>query len=56
MSEWVKNGDSCPRCDTETEFKVSEDEDGYECHEAERCARCRWVVDFEADSIKVAGY
>ena len=56
MDKWVENEDKCPRCGRETEFKIGQDDEGHEYHKAERCARCRWVVNFESERIEVASY
>lgn len=48
-SEWEDSGDTCPRCAQETEYAIGLDDEGNEIIEAERCARCRWVVRFFDD-------
>ena len=56
MAKWEKSGDTCPKCEGETEHKIGIDDEGCECDQGERCSRCRWIVDFEADSIQLAWY
>ena len=55
MPKWEKSDDICPRCKQDTEYKVRH-ADGHEYHMAERCTRCRWIVDFEADKIQALRY
>ena len=45
----------CPNCKGHCEVLV-EVEDGIEYNKAERCPKCRWIVDFEADEIKPVSY
>jgi hypothetical protein len=64
MSEWKPTSVDddhlthlCPRCKNRTETLIKiDDDDGYEYCSAERCTKCRWIVDFEADEIKVKNY
>jgi len=45
----------CPRCNgnTETLIKI---EDEIEYNSAERCPKCRWIVDFEVIPFAAVNY
>ena len=59
--KWKANDATCPRCNGTTEnlvvIDLREDDWGEEEYiDAERCPRCRWIVDFTADEIKARAY
>lgn len=57
---WNQSDETCPKCQglLETRVKEVEDDHGelYEIFSAERCTRCRWIVDFETESIEAKRY
>ena len=54
--QWEDADATCPKCKCKTEMLRESGSDGYRYDKAERCPRCRWIVDFEADEIKAVRY
>ena len=46
---WEESGQTCPRCQRETEITTVVDDDNNEYIDAERCVHCRWITEFFAD-------
>ncbi len=55
--KWEKVDEDCPKCQRplETLAEWNEEEEVYYTN-AERCPRCRWIVDFTSNAIKAKHY
>ncbi len=61
MDEWIKSEEDCPNCGKKTEVLEKTELSDWSDREityniAERCPRCRILVDFEADEIQGVRY